>query len=211
MTKLDLWLNQAVRHLSKDSAETVRREIREHFDAELERALNEGADAQQAELIALRALGDPGLANCEYRRVLLTSSEAALLRQSNIEARMICSGSWLKWLVISAPGTLLLLSAIFLAMHNIALARGVLVLGAMMGLLFLTPFLPIYTPARGRAFRFIKWALIVGGVVLLFGREALNWSWLLVSCIFPVFWTEWKRMSIRRKLPIAQWPKQLYL
>lgn len=211
MTQLDSWLNQAARHLSKDSAETVRREIREHFDAERERALKDGADPEQAERIALCVLGDPGIANCEYRKVLLTTSEAALLRQSNLEARMICTRSWVKWALLSAPGTLLLLSVIFLAMHNIAMARGVLMLGALMGILFLTPFLPIYTPSRGRFFRLIKWTLMIGGVVLLFGRDALNWSWLLASCFFPVFWTEWKRMAIRRKLPIAQWPKQLYL
>lgn len=84
-------------------------------------------------------------------------------------------------------------------------------LGALMGVLFLTPFLPIYTPLRGRVFRLIKWTLILGGIVLLFGRDALDWSWLLACCIFPIIWTEWKRMMIRRKLPIGQWPKQLYL
>lgn len=211
MTQLDLWLTQAVRHLSKDSAETVRREIHEHFDAELERARNDGSDPQHAEVIALRALGDPGVANCGYRRVLLTSSEAAVLRQSNLEMRMICSGSWLKWVVLSAPGMLLLLSTIFIAMHNVSIARGLLMLGCFTGIVFLTPFLPIYTLLRGRVFRLIKWAFILGGVVLLFGKDAFSWSWLLASCIFPVFWMEWKRMMIRRKLPIAQWPKQLYL
>ena len=30
-------------------------------------------------------------------------------------------------------------------------------------------------------------------------------------CFYPVFYTEWKRIMIRRKLPIGQWPKQLYL
>ena len=145
MAKLDVWLNIAVRHLSKEAAGTVRREIREHFDAERERALNDGVGAEEAEFIALQALGDPQIANCEYRKVLLTSSEAALLRQSNFEARMICSNGWLKWALLSAPGTLLLLSVIFLAMHNVAVARGVLMLGGLMGLLFLTPFLPIYT------------------------------------------------------------------
>ena len=44
MTKLDVWLSQAVRHLSKDSADLVRHEIREHYDAELETALSNDVD-----------------------------------------------------------------------------------------------------------------------------------------------------------------------
>jgi hypothetical protein len=35
---------------------------------------------------------------------------------------------------------------------------------------------------------------------------------MVVLMLFPPgFLTEWKRMMIRRKLPIGQWPKQLYL
>ena len=211
MTTLDGWLHQAVRHLSKDSANQVRREIQEHFDAAREAALGNGVDPQRAELAALQALGDPCVANRQYRKVLLTSSEAAVLRQSNAESRMICSRSWLKWMLLSAPGALLLLSAIFLAMHQVALARGVMVLGALVAILFTAPFLPIYTPIRGRIFRGIKWFIMIGGVIVLFGKDSWNWSWLTWCCFFPVFLTEWKRMMIRRKLPIGQWPRQLYL
>lgn len=211
MATLDSWLNQAVKHLSKDSADLVRREIQEHYDAAREAALNNGIDPQQAELVAVQTLGDPGIANCQYRKVLLTSSEAALLRQSNAESRMICSNKWLKWTVLSTPGTLLLLSAIFLAMYQFDLARGVLVVGALMAILFTAPFLPIYTPNRGLIFRAVKWVIIIGSITVLFGKDGWNWSWLTSCCFLPFFITEWKRMMIRRKLPIGQWPRQLYL
>ena len=208
---LDNWLNQAVRHLSKESAETVRREIQEHYEATLESALSSGIDSQQANLIAVQALGDPCVANRQYRRVLLTSSEAKVLRQSNAESQMICSNKWAKWMMLSAPGTLLLLSASFLGMHRFDLARGMLVLGALMAIFFVPPFLPIYTVSRGRVYRAIKLVVLIGGVLVLFGMDSRNGLWLASCCFFPVFLTEWKRMMIRRKLPIGQWPRQLYL
>jgi uncharacterized membrane protein len=211
MATLHVWLNQAVRHLSKDSADTVRREIQEHYEAAREAALRDGVDAGQAELIAVQALGDPRLANRQYRKVLLTSSEAAVLRQSNSESRMICSNMWVKWMLLSTPGTLLLLSAISLAMHQLVLARGMLVFGALMALFFMAPFMPIYTVSRGRIYRVIKWAVLMGGVLVLFGVDSRNGLWLASCCFFPIFFTEWKRMVIRRKLPIGKWPRQLYL
>jgi len=211
MTELNVWITKAARHLSKDSAITIRLEIQEHYEAAREAALTDGAQPHEAELFAVRSLGDPRIANCQYRKVLLTSSEASLLRESNREARMICSKSWLKWAYLSAPGVLLLLSAILVAMNNIAIARGLMMLGTLMAVLHIAPFLPIYTSTRGRIFRIVKWTAMVGGVALLFGRSAFEWSWLLACCFFPVFQTEWKRMMIRRKLPIGQWPKQLYL
>lgn len=37
-------------------------------------------------------------------------------------------------------------------------------------------------------------------------------SWLmLISCAWPLLWVEWTLFSLRRKLPVAEWPKQLYL
>lgn len=211
MTTLEVWLNQAVRGLSKDSAETVRREIQEHYDSAREAALSSGFDSEQAERTAVQALGDPRVANRQYRKVLLTKSEAAILRQSNSESRMICSNLWMKWMLLSTPGTLLLLSAVFLAMHQLMLARGVLVFGALMAIFFVPPFLPIYTTARGRIYRAIKWTVLLGGVLVLFGVDSRNGLWLASCCFFPMLFTEWKRMMIRRKLPISQWPRQLYL
>ena len=211
MTTLDSWLGLAVKHLSKESAETVRREIQEHFEAAREAALVSGHDPLQADQMALQALGDPCVANRQYRKVLLTSSEAAVLRQSNAESRMICSNRWVKWAILSTPGSLLLLSTIFLAVHQVDLARGVLVFGALTAIFFMPPFLPIYTSTRGRVYRAIKWIVMVGSIMMLQGAEGRIGLWLASCCLFPMFYTEWKRMVIRRKLPIAHWPRQLYL
>ena len=211
MTILDSWLNQAVRRLSKDSADQVRREIQEHYDAAREAALNSGIDPQQAELMAVKALGDPRVANRQYRKVLLTSSEAKIFREAKAESQMICSTGWIKWTLLSAPGILLLISAISLAMHLPSLAGGVLVVAALMAIFFIAPFLPIYTPTRGRIFRVIKWGMMFGSVLALFGTDSRNGLWLASCWFFPMFYTEWKRMMIRRKLPIARWPKHLYL
>jgi hypothetical protein len=90
------------------------------------------------------------------------------------------------------------------------LARVLLTAGTGMGLLFAAPLLPIYTPSRARIFRFVKWGVLVAMLVLAFGPMALKWSWLLTSCLWPMAWVEWRRMSIRRKLPVSKWPKQLY-
>ena len=211
MMILDSWLNQAVRGLSKDSADTVRREIQEHYDAAREAALNSGNDPQQAERMAVQALGDPCVANRQYRKVLLTKSEAAVLRNSISESRMICSNSWARWVLLSAPGVLTLVSAIALAVHLPSLAIGVLTLAVLMALFFMVPFLPIYTISRGRIYRAIKWVLLIVMLFLFFGKDGRTQLWLGSCCFYPVLYTEWKRMMIRRKLPIGQWPRHLYL
>jgi hypothetical protein len=36
-------------------------------------------------------------------------------------------------------------------------------------------------------------------------------SWLIVLCVGQLMWVESKRASIRRKPPIADWPRRLYL
>jgi hypothetical protein len=46
---------------------------------------------------------------------------------------------------------------------------------------------------------------------LAFGPAYLEWSWLAASCMWPLAWNEWMQISLRRKLPVAEWPKQLYL
>jgi hypothetical protein len=204
MTGLDGWLKQATRHLSIDSAAQVRTEIQEHYESALEAVMSGGASAEEADRLAVTALGDAKDANCKYRNVLLTSAEARMLREGNWEARAVCSRPWLKW------GALLLAAALFLA-GAITEAWALLVGGIAMALLFAAPFLPVYTRSRGRVFRCVKWAVLLGTLGLAFGPDVLKWSWLLFSCLWPMVWIESTRISIRRKLPIAEWPKQLYL
>jgi hypothetical protein len=211
MNPLENWLQQATRHLAKESAAQVRIEIREHYESARESAMSDGATAGEADSLALAALGDAHDANVQYRAVLLTAAETRLLRDGNWEARAFCSYPWLKWALLAVPVAALWIAISLFLMAGLEAARipfaAVLIISPLLAALFL----PIYTPARGRVFRCVKWVLLVGGLVLAFGPHALKWSWLLTSCIWPVAWIEWKRIVIRRKLRVAEWPKQLYL
>lgn len=211
MSGLDSWLEQATRRLAKCSAAQVRSEIGEHYEAAREAALNGGATAEEAERLAMAALGDPKAANCQYRKVLLTASEARLLHQGNAEARLVCSLSFVSWLLRAIPVVALATSWALYLWGATEPARVLLAAGIGIGLIFLAPFFPLYTPARGRVFRAIKWVVIVGMLVTAFGSDALRWSWLLASCLAPMAGIELTRASIRRKLPVEQWPRQLYL
>jgi hypothetical protein len=194
-------LRQATRHLAKDSAAQVRTEIQEHYEQARDTAVADGATADEADRVALNALGDAKTANCQYRHVLLTFSEARMLRDGNREALLVCSRPWLKWLVMAAVPVASVAVAIVLFF----------IAGIGMSPWLAAPLLPIYTPSRGRVFRCVKWVAITGALLLVLGPDTLKWSWLLISCLWPLVWTEWTRASIRRKLPVAAWPKHLYL
>jgi hypothetical protein len=209
MTGLETWLKRATRHLSKDSCAQVRSEIQQHYESARETAITGGATSEEADRLALRDLGDAKTANCQYRSVLLTSAEARMLREGNWEARAVCSRPWLKRLLLAVPGAALFISATLFFGGRITIEWPVLVSGVC--LLFAAPFLPVYTPSRGRVFRIVKWIVLLGMFGLAFGPDTLKWSWLLFSCLWPTAWIEWTRVSIRRKLPVAQWPRHLYL
>lgn len=211
MTALDGWLEQATRHLSKDSATQVRTEIQEHYGSEREAAMSRGATAEEADQLAVTALGNAKAVNCQYRKVLLTSSEARMLRDGNREARVICSRLWLKWMLPAMPAAALLAAFALFLNSAVAAGRALFLGGIAMSIFFTAPFLPIYTPSRARVYRFVKWAALIGVFCLPFGPDALRYSWLLASCLWIPAWTEWTRISIRRKLPVVEWPKQLYL
>jgi len=211
MTRLESWLAQATRKLSRDSAAQVRNEIEQHYELAREAAMNTGATMDEADRSAVAALGDPETANCQYRKVLLTSSEASMLRKGNSEANFFCSRPWMKWAMLGIPLATLIGGAYEIRHGRMDAARDMISVAIGMSMLFLLPYLPIYTLVRGRIARAAKWTVLFAMFALIFGREALNWSWLLVSCLYPVFHVEWTRESIRRKLPMSQWPRQLYL
>ena len=209
MTGLDGWLTQATRTLAKASAAQVRTEIQEHYEASRDAAIAGGATAGEAERVALQALGDAKTANRQYREVLLTSAEARILRQGNCEARALCFGSR-KWFPLVPVGAMAVAAALFLTGHA-AVARDLLIGAIGMSPTFVAPLLPVYTLSRSRVFRVVRWLAMAAAIALLFGPSVLKWSALLFSCLWPVAWSEWTRASIRRKLPIAVWPKHLYL
>lgn len=221
MTGLENWLKQATRHLSKDSAAQVQTEIRDHYESARDAAMTGGATADEGERRALTALGDAKTANRQYRRVLLTSAEARMLREGGREAQFLCGRRWVKRLALAAPLMVVLVVSVCAA--AIAIDRAIFLGGALVALrialiagIGISPFLaalllPVYTPSRSRIFRAAKWVAMIGAFLLAFGPDALKWSWLSIACLWPLAWTEWTRASIRRKLPMEKWPKHLYL
>lgn len=206
MTGLDAWLTQATRHLSIDSAAQARTEIRAHYESAQEAAVSGGATADEADRSALAALGDAKSANWQYRKVLLTSSEAFLLRCVRWESRASCDRPWLKWPFRAIPVAALLAALALFRAGETGQAWAV----TLTGLLSAARFLPIYTRARGRVFRCAKWATAIG-IFWLAAPSAPLWSWVLLSCLWPTFSIEWTRAAIRRKLPMEKWPRALYL
>jgi hypothetical protein len=200
MTTLEKWLEQATRHLSKDSAAQVRTEIQDHYESVREAAVSGGASAEEADRSAVTALGSAKAANCQYRKVLLTSAEARLLRNGNREARAICSRVWLKWMILAAPLAALLAGPA--AFAGAAVVTGILVAPL---------YLPIYTVWRARIYRVAKGAVVVGVFCWILGPDTPRYSWLLAASLGSPVWIEWKRAAIRRKLPVGEWPRQLYL
>jgi len=109
------------------------------------------------------------------------------------------------------PVAMLFAATVLYFTGAVSTARVLLVGGIGTGLLFAGPFLPVYTPLRGRIFRCVKWVALLGMLGLTFGPDVLKQSWLLISCLWPLAWIEWTRVAIRRKLRVVEWPKQLYL
>ena len=211
MSDLERWLREATRHLAADSIAQVQREIGEHYESAREAAIAGGNSGEEADRIAMRALGDAKTANCQYRQVLLTSGEARLLREGKWEARAICSRPWLKWLLIAVPVVLVEAAATSYFHGKVGLAKDLLLAGIGMSPLFAAMLLPINTPLRGRISRYGKWVALTLAVVLLLGPDALKSSWLVMTCFWLIGRTEWTRASIRRKLPVSAWPRHLYL
>jgi hypothetical protein len=211
MRGLDLWLKQATRGLSAESSARVLVEIHQHYESARDAAIESGVPADQAEPAALAALGDAGAANREYRKVLLTSAEARLLREGHWEARAVCSRPQVRALSRWVPAAMVAAAAILFAFGDAGTARILLVAGIGFGFLLLAPRLPVFTPSRSRIVRYAKWITLAAMPVAAFGQDWVKYSWLAIACLWPVAWVEWTRHSIRRKLPAAQWPKHLYL
>lgn len=211
MTGLDSGLNRATRHLSKDSLAQVRTEIQEHYESAREAAIGSGATADEADRLAF---GRPG--RCQSRQPAISEGPVNLCRgQDASRGRLGSAGCLLPPMAEAVASSHACGRAVrgggtipYRLNHS---SLGLLVGGIGIGLLVAAPFLPVYTPWRGRIFRVVKWVVLLSMFGLAFGPDTLKWSWLLFSCLWPVGWIEWTRGSIRRKLPVAQWPRHLYL
>ena len=204
---LTSWIDRASCGLSAASRDQVRNEILEHYESAIENLLAGGVIPEEAEQAAVASLGDAQATNREYRQVLLTKAEARLLSQGNWEARTFCSFR-LRQRVFPVLGAVFAAVIAAFAYGNVYVASQVL-LGALF--VFAAPFLPIYTKTRSRVVRCLKWTWLASVLVLAFWPDILKFSWMLAGCAWPLVWIEWMRASIRRKLPVDRWPKQLYL
>jgi hypothetical protein len=210
MTALEFWLTQATRHLAREASAQVRAEIQEHHEAARDAFLVGGASAEEADRLAVNALGDARAANRQYRRVLLTHAEAKSLREGSREANALCSHPGLKWLVVSVPFAVTAAATALFFTGHAALAQDLFIAAMGVSPLVAALLLPINTPARGLIFRCAKWITMTGAIALLYGPNTLKWSWLLLSCLGSVVSIEVTRASIRRKLPVKAWPRHLY-
>jgi hypothetical protein len=201
MTPLEIWITQATRQLSADSTAKVRTEIQEHYEAARDAAMSAGSTEEAVDRLAVTALGDAKTANRQYRQVLLTADEARLMGLD-----VGCGIPWMRVLMIAVPVALLMVSLVFLLEGNPDKAKGLLEGAIGVSVWTLTPFLPIYTPGRARFVRFLRWAVLLTAIGMVY-----HWSWMFISCLWPVISIELTKNSIRRKTPLAQWPKQLYL
>ena len=210
MANLEMWLKQATKCLSADAAAKVRGEIETHFEEAREAALRNGAVDTDAAQAALVALGDARAANRAYRRVLLTKSEARMLRESAWETGWFCSRGWVRWL-LAATAISMSVVAVWAWKAGTGWVTPLLMVAfaASFALTAAPMFLPVFTPARGRVYRVVKWLLFAGFLACALGTPHL--SWLFFICIWPSMWTELRRAAIRRKMPQADWPKHLYL
>ena len=207
MTPLEKWLSGAAHGLSTESAARVRAEIQEHYQSAYEAALADGTSSQEADLIAVAALGDARSANRQYRRVLLTKGEAKLLHlltlnASSLPPRRVTTGKWLARLLLAEA----FFGAILVSWKN---PEWLCLNLALVGVFLADRFLRIDTPSRGRAYRWAKWTALLGGAALT-AWLGVGPLWMpLAVLLFPAY-MECVRMSIRRKLPVDQWPKRLY-
>jgi hypothetical protein len=159
---LDRWLQMATRRLSQESTAQVRAEIREHYASARDAAIADGASPDEASRTALLALGDAKIANTQYRRVLLMASEARLLQQGNWEARVVCSISWLQWLLLAVCLIAFVAAGALFRTGSIAPGRITLALGLGTGFTILARRLPVYTRSRARVFRSVRWIIHKG-------------------------------------------------
>jgi hypothetical protein len=210
-TALEQWIRQATRKLSKESRARVRSEMQDHFESGRETALAQGASQEAADQAALLALGDAAEANCAYRRTLFTSSEARMLKESAWESRMVCSHRTGKWILAILPLAVLLTGMVLLLAGRTGLGQTVLLGSLTLGVVLTVPLLPIYTVRRAQIYRVAKWAVLGAMLWFTLRPSLMQASWMFTITAWPLFWTEWTRVSMRRKLPVARWPKHLYL
>jgi len=207
MAAIEVWLARATKRLSIDSADQVRREIADHFESAREVSIQNGASPEAADRAALASLGDPKKANREYRRALVTAAEARILNQVNWEAQAVRRRTS-RWVLRALPALALCAAWFAFSEGRPMTGRGMLAVAVVIVFVAAAPTFPIYTPSRARAYRRVKWLGFLVAIALIVIPPTRI---LLVTCLAYQVYREWMRTSLRRKLAVGDWPKQLYL
>jgi hypothetical protein len=204
MQTLEQWLDAATRGLSGSAATRVRAEIGEHYASALESAVAVGIDSIEAERRAVAELGDAKTANREYRRVLLTQKEADLLRDSTF---MAAPHHWigvLLWAAMVVYAVSVRNSAFiyFIAWCAIEPAlRSVRISSIRTGWIV-------------RVCRWVAVAACYASLINAAPEYSRNLLTLVSSFVFVIgahVHMEYRLFVIRRKLPIEQWPRRLWV
>lgn len=192
---LDSWIDRASRGLAPESRARVQAEIEEHFRCAMEEPF-------ATEVAVVRALGDPRVANRAYKRVLVTAAEARLMHWNAFGDRQ--------------PKLSL---AVFLAIAVMWGSMGTLASTWIAIVMVFEGFL-VALPRRGRPYTGRKlvtyrclrmvWGVAFFGAVGSTAAAPLVVATMVSPLAFYV-WNEWMNARIRRKLPVDQWPKAIYL
>lgn len=192
---LDLWIERASRGLAVESAARVRTEIEEHYRAALEEPF-------ATEMAVVEALGDSKVANRAYKQVLLTAFEARRLQQAVRSERWRPIGLAVFALLLVAPFLGVPTEAPFRPSYTVFCAGELLVAA-------LAYFVPVLRGRKLIAYLAARW-IWVGGFV---GLTTVDRFWFPITILAAVAGAllGWTNARLRRKLPVEQWPKAIYL
>jgi lipopolysaccharide export LptBFGC system permease protein LptF len=210
---INAWIDVATCGLAKDAWVRVREETYTHYESAREESSVKGASEQQAREAALASLGNARAANKQYKGIHLTAWENKLMRQDECAARALHARPYL-WIV----PVLLVCAAVAAFTLRPERTTLTLLVGAI-GLCFVfgVPFMiPINTRVRGNIYRTIRLTWLVAIMWLAYGAEGPGGSWAMFftmggPILWMIAWMEWSRASARKKLPVAEWPRSLYL
>jgi len=201
MQTLEQWLEVATHGLCDAAAARVRAEIGEHYLSAIESASREGVDPLDAERRALSALGEAKSANRQYRRVLVTESEARTL--SRLTSR---------WPPV---GAILVLGTTAIYAVSVRTSE----LNYLFGCFAIQTVLraiPISSIRAGWIVRILRWGndtvfyTIWFVTAMAFMKSPVQAAGIIVMALGAVH-REYKFFVLRRKVPVEQWPRLLWI
>ena len=203
MQTLEQWLEVATRGLCDSAAARVRAEIGEHYLSAIESAGSAGVDQRDAERRALHALGEAKVANRQYHRVLLTESEARTL------SRLTSRWPPVVGILLLAPFAIY---AIFTRTSELNFLFAFCVVEVALRAI------PVSSIRAGWVVRIFRWVNLtvfytmwLVGVMDLGKSPAVLLVGMTLFNVVAVVHTEYTRFVLRRKVPVEQWPRMLWI